>query len=171
MANTSQAELRNIVMALKSEFSVKVNWEPNKILGINLQYDRVKGITILHQRDKIHELEDLIDIEYNNNVKLPSMPIDNSVAWYKSNNKHDVPLNEEESSKYRTLLGKLMYIMTATRPDLCFAVSLLSRFNQNPLRKHMYGIVRTIKYLIATSDKQITFKRHPMEMYKLVAYI
>ena len=29
---------------------------------------------------------------------------------------------------YRELLGSLMYIMIATRPDICFAVSYLARF-------------------------------------------
>ena len=29
---------------------------------------------------------------------------------------------------YRELLGSLMYIMIATRPDICFAVSYLTRF-------------------------------------------
>ena len=36
---------------------------------------------------------------------------------------------------YRSLVGSLMYL-TTTRPDLMFAVSMLSRFMESPKKSH-----------------------------------
>ena len=37
-------------------------------------------------------------------------------------------LDKEDTSTYRLIVGKLMYAMVATRPDLAFAVAFASRF-------------------------------------------
>jgi hypothetical protein len=170
MANSSQVELRNIILCLKKEFSVKVTWEPKKILGINFRYERTNGFTTIDQKDKIEDLEKFLELEGNNRVNLPATPLDQSTSWFDVNKEIDKPLTEDESSLYRTLLGKIMYIMTASRPDICFAVSVLSRYTQNPMQKHLYGVKHVAKYLIATIDQKIIFKRQPFDVFKLVAY-
>ena len=35
----------------------------------------------------------------------------------------------DESFPYRSLVGSLMYVYQATRPDLSFAINILSRFS------------------------------------------
>ncbi|GKD35291.1 hypothetical protein Tco_1250800 [Tanacetum coccineum] len=50
-------------------------------------------------------------------------------------------MKEDGSSKvdatlYRSLVGKLLYL-TATRPDIMFVASLLSRFMHNPSQIHI----------------------------------
>uniref|UniRef100_A0A7N2L5Y3 Retrovirus-related Pol polyprotein from transposon TNT 1-94 n=1 Tax=Quercus lobata TaxID=97700 RepID=A0A7N2L5Y3_QUELO len=47
------------------------------------------------------------------------------------------PINDEEKRKmeyrpYAQVVGSIMYVMLCTRPDLSFAVSLVSRFQSNP---------------------------------------
>lgn len=37
---------------------------------------------------------------------------------------------------YRSLIGSLLYVATITRPDILFAVTFLSKFNENPREKH-----------------------------------
>ena len=37
---------------------------------------------------------------------------------------------------YRHLIGSLMYLMVATRPDLAFSLSKVSEFNNSPGRAH-----------------------------------
>ena len=52
-------------------------------------------------------------------------------------------------TKFRELIGSLMYLMTGTRPDICYVVTLLSRFMNSPLKIHMtlaLGILRYLKY-------------------------
>lgn len=41
-----------------------------------------------------------------------------------------------DETEYRKLVGSLLYL-TATKPDIMFAASLLARFMHNPTKKHM----------------------------------
>ncbi len=169
IANTVEYELNETLDKLQTSYKLKINRDLKRILGINVNYNRDHGITTIHQSDKIEEMAKLIEI--NDNDKLPTVPLNQSVRWFtsKETNENEI-LNEEESSWYRTLLGKAMYIMTATRPDICFSVSLLSRANKAPTRRHIQGITHLVKYLLNTLDWKITFKRHHPIRYKLLAY-
>ncbi|KAI5354098.1 hypothetical protein L3X38_006993 [Prunus dulcis] len=61
--------------------------------------------------------------------------------------------NENE---YRQIVGSLLYL-TATRPDIMFASSLLARFMHNPTRKHMGTAKRVLRYIQGTLDFGIEF--------------
>ena len=37
---------------------------------------------------------------------------------------------------YASAVGSLMYAMLSTRPDICFAVGLVSRYQSNPRTAH-----------------------------------
>ncbi|CAI7874628.1 unnamed protein product [Closterium sp. NIES-54] len=60
----------------------------------------------------------------------------------------------ESSGPYAELVGCLMYLMTCTRPDLAFPLSVLSRFvvtgRHRPI--HWTAAVRVAKYLATTSS-------------------
>jgi hypothetical protein len=46
------------------------------------------------------------------------------------------PLNPDEESQYRSMVGTLQYIATMTRPNLCYAASKLAKFMGTPTREH-----------------------------------
>ena len=48
--------------------------------------------------------------------------------------------------RYRRLVGKLIYL-TITRPDLSFAVGVVSQFMQSPCVGHWNSIIRILRYL------------------------
>lgn len=52
---------------------------------------------------------------------------------------------------YRSLIGSLLY-WTATRPNLMFAASFLSRFMHGPSQVHLGVTKRTLRYIKGTSD-------------------
>ncbi|XP_038981708.1 secreted RxLR effector protein 161-like [Phoenix dactylifera] len=58
----------------------------------------------------------------------------------------------------RSLVGSLMYL-TATRPDLMFAVSLISRFMESPRRIHWEVAKRILRYVRGTIDYGIHYAR------------
>ena len=37
---------------------------------------------------------------------------------------------------YLSVVRALMYLANNTRPDICFAVSLLTRFSSSPIKRH-----------------------------------
>ena len=59
---------------------------------------------------------------------------------------------------YKQIIGSLMYI-TTTRPDLQFAVSLLSRYMSRPTKLHLHAVKRVLRYLRDTEDYGIWYKR------------
>nr|XP_028962156.1 uncharacterized protein LOC114826248 [Malus domestica] len=63
--------------------------------------------------------------------------------------------NERE---YRQIVGSLLYL-TATRPDVMFAASLLARFMHNPTKKHMGTRKRVLRYIQGTIDFGIVFEK------------
>lgn len=64
---------------------------------------------------------------------------------------------EADASRYRSLVGSLLYL-TATRPDIMFATSLLSRFMQNPSQIHLGVGKRILRYLQGTKEYGIWYK-------------
>jgi hypothetical protein len=51
--------------------------------------------------------------------------------------------------RYSQMIGSLMYLASATRPDISFAVSKLSRFTSNPGDNHWHALERvTMEYEI-----------------------
>ena len=61
-------------------------------------------------------------------------------------------LNKEDNSKdfdpslYKSIFGSLMYL-TATRPDIMHAVSLISRFMERPKKAHWQAAKRILRYV------------------------
>eukprot|EP00253_Pinus_taeda_P033155 PITA_33155 len=71
-------------------------------------------------------------------------------------------LNKEDSSKdfdpnlYKSIVGSLTYL-TATTPDIMFAVSLISRFMERPKEAHWQATKRILRYVKGTKMLGILF--------------
>ena len=53
-----------------------------------------------------------------------------------------------------------MYIMLCVRPDICYSVGFLGRFQSNPSNEHWQLLKRVLRYLNGTKHKQLFFKRN-----------
>ena len=53
-----------------------------------------------------------------------------------------------------------MYLASATRPDISFAVSKLSRFMSNPGTDHWHALARVMRYLVGTMSYGIHYSGH-----------
>ncbi|KAG6524805.1 hypothetical protein ZIOFF_014749 [Zingiber officinale] len=60
---------------------------------------------------------------------------------------------------YRSLIGNLLYL-TATRLDLMYAASLLSRFMQSPSHFHLGAAKRVLRYVQGTTDLGLSFQKN-----------
>uniref|UniRef100_A0A2N9G457 Reverse transcriptase Ty1/copia-type domain-containing protein n=1 Tax=Fagus sylvatica TaxID=28930 RepID=A0A2N9G457_FAGSY len=61
----------------------------------------------------------------------------------------DTPVDRE---RYQKLVGKLIYL-SHTRPDIAFAVSVVSQFMHAPCEKHMEAVYRILRYLKSAPGK------------------
>ncbi|KAM7531655.1 hypothetical protein LguiB_035065 [Lonicera macranthoides] len=64
-----------------------------------------------------------------------------------------------DKGRYQRLVGRLMYL-AHTRPDISYALSIVSQFLHNPGEKHMQAVMRIISYLKATPGKGILFQKN-----------
>ena len=57
------------------------------------------------------------------------------------------------------MVGKLIYL-SHTRPNIAYAVGVVSRFMHRPQIHHMTAVMRILRYLKGTSDRGILFQKH-----------
>ena len=63
--------------------------------------------------------------------------------------------------RYSQVIGSLMYLGSATRPDISFAVSKLSRFVSNPGDDHWKALERVMRCLKRTMNYGIHCTGYP----------
>ena len=56
-----------------------------------------------------------------------------------------------EQSLYRSMIGSLLYL-TASRPDITFAVGVCARYQAEPKVSHINQVKRILKYVSGTCD-------------------
>ncbi|KAE8667521.1 Protein QUIRKY [Hibiscus syriacus] len=96
------------------------------------------------------------------NLKLTTLDYD-KIVQQDSEDVH----NLVEKSVYQRLIGRLIYL-TYTRPDITFAVNLLSQFMKQPKRSHMEAALRVVKYVKKEPGQGILLKSS--SIYQLLAY-
>ena len=58
---------------------------------------------------------------------------------------------------YASAMGSLMYAMLCTRPDICYSVGMVSRYQSNPGPKHWQAVKHILKYLRRTRDYMLVY--------------
>ncbi|GJZ64299.1 putative ribonuclease H-like domain-containing protein [Tanacetum coccineum] len=74
-------------------------------------------------------------------VKIASTPMETNKALLKDEEAADVDVH-----LYRSMIGSLMYL-TASRPDIMFAVYACARFQVTPKNSHLHVVKRIFRYL------------------------
>jgi hypothetical protein len=64
-----------------------------------------------------------------------------------------------DKGRYQRLVGKLIYL-SHTRPDIAYAVSVVSQFMHNPSEDHMDAVIRILRYLKGSPGKGLMFSRN-----------
>jgi hypothetical protein len=90
-------------------------------------------------------------------------PLPTDPTWFKKFNaavgdpdpKVQAKLAKKMQLTYRSGVGKLIWAMTTTRPDLAFASVKLSQANSAPDEHHYHGVKHALKYLYSTRDDGI----------------
>lgn len=72
--------------------------------------------------------------------------------------------NEGETKdqlRYSQIIGSLMYLASATRPEISFSVSKRSRFVSNPGDFHWHALERIMHYLKGTASYGLHYTGYP----------
>lgn len=65
------------------------------------------------------------------------------------------PISDAGVTTYRSGVGKLLYLVKLTRPDLASAICELSKFMSCPTSTHMHAMYCIIQYAVQTVDLQL----------------
>ncbi|GJU55141.1 putative ribonuclease H-like domain-containing protein [Tanacetum coccineum] len=121
---------------MKSRFQMSSIGELTFFLGLQVK-QKEDGIFI--SQDKyVAEILKKFDFA---NVKTASTPIETQKPLVKDEEASDVDVH-----LYRSMIGSLMYL-TASRPDIMFAVCACSRFQVTPKTSHLSAVKRIFRYL------------------------
>ena len=149
--NTTEV-IENTKMVLGKAFIMKDLGAPAMFLGINIDQN-LNGIKI-SLRDFIAKLSLDYDISKERILKTPVSPGLNAAETNSS------LLNEKDHSKYRSIIGSLLYLANTVRLDLAFGTSLLSRYVVSPREIHMKAAIRLLQYAVQTKDFYIQYCKH-----------
>ena len=75
-----------------------------------------------------------------------------------------------DAKRYREIVGSLIYVMTTTRPDVCYAVTKLAQHMANPFKVHETMAKHVLRYLKGTIDKELVFCKHTEQNMRLLGY-
>ncbi|KAK1612456.1 hypothetical protein QYE76_036129 [Lolium multiflorum] len=147
---TNMKVIHEVKSFLSKSFDMKDLGEADVILNIKLIKNE-SGITLTqsHYVEKILSRFGYID------SKPSSTPYDPSVTLRKNRR---IAIDQ---LRYSQIVGSLMYLASATRPDISFVVSKLSRFMSNPGTDHWHALDRVMRYLCGTMSYGIHYSGHP----------
>ncbi|GJU95182.1 putative ribonuclease H-like domain-containing protein [Tanacetum coccineum] len=134
--STKKAWCDEFEALMKGEFEMSAMGELTFFLGLQVQ-QRPDGIFI-SQNKYVKEILQKFDLE---NVRTATTPYEAQKP--KSKNEPDSPVNVH---LYRSMIGSLMYL-TASRPDIMFAVSACSRNQVTPTTSNLEAVKKIFKYL------------------------
>ena len=136
---------------LNQNFEMKDLGVADVILNIMLLRGGDGGITLLQS----HYVEKILDRFGYSDCKPSPTPYDPSVLIRK--NKGET----KDQLRYSQIIGSLMYLASATRPDISFSESKLSRFVSNPGDVHWHALERIMRYLKGTASYGLHYTGYP----------
>ncbi|KAH9704344.1 hypothetical protein KPL70_011418 [Citrus sinensis] len=147
--------LTTIKSWLAKQFDMKDLGEASYILGIKLLRDRKNKTLALSQAVYIDKILARFSME---NSKTGLLPFRHGITFSKDQS----PKTSEEIERMRQVpyaeaVGSLMYAMLCTRPGICFAVGMISRYQSNPGPEHWTAVKHIMKYLKRTKNYMLVY--------------
>ena len=140
---------------LGSCFSIKDLGEAAYILGIRIYRDRSRRLIGLNQSAYIDKILKRFKME---NSKKGLVPIQRGTILSTSQSPSSKVEQERMSGiPYASAIGSIMYAMICTRPDVSCALSMTSRYQQNPGDSHWMAVKNILKYLRNTKDMFLVY--------------
>jgi hypothetical protein len=132
-------------------FEMKYLGEADVILNIKLIKGENGGVTL----SQTHYVEKMLSqFGYSNSKPAPT-PYDASLVSRKN-----LRIMVDQL-RYSQIIGSLMYLASATRPDIAYAVSKLSQFVSNPGSEHGRALEQVMRYLVGTMNYGIHYSGDP----------
>jgi transposase InsO family protein len=137
-------------LQLESQFEMSELGEGDLTLFLKAECIKVPNGIFLTQRAYVHQVLELFGM-------LNCQPV-NTPMLEKLKLLTDMQEEPVDPTHYRCLVGKLIHL-THLRPDICFAVGVVSRFMANPQTSHLQAAKRILRYVAGTRNFGILYPR------------
>ncbi|KAL0313654.1 UNVERIFIED_CONTAM: Retrovirus-related Pol polyprotein from transposon RE1 [Sesamum calycinum] len=134
---------------LQKHFFTKDLGRPRYFLGIEIAHSK-HGVSLSQRKYACDLLQEAGLL----GTKSVDTPMDSNLDFWNDDGNY-----LEDKTKYRRLVGKLIYL-TVTRPDISFVVGSVSQFMDKPRSAHWEVALRILKYIKTSPGKGLLFKRH-----------
>ena len=134
---------------LNTKYGIKDLGKLSRYLGIEVIQGN--GSIKIHQEKYCNNL--LRRFNYTDKSNPCNIPMETTARFSINDGDRDT------NFPYREAIGGLMYLVTATRPDLSYAVGMLSRFVERPTSKHVGAVKKILRFLIGTKHRGITYTK------------
>ena len=149
----SKTEIQALKAALNGKFKMTDLGPCAYYLGMEVSRDRCRRVLRLSQRGYVEKV--LREFGYwRTDFRTIPMRVDHRLEAAPP----EYAASNVFKKKYQSAVGSLMYAMLGTRPDLAFAVSMVSRFAHNPTGTHWKAVEHIFGYLNKTLDFELVFR-------------
>lgn len=150
---------------LQKHFEITDNGEISGVLGINVDYNRGERRIRLAQTGYAASVLERFGMEDSKPVSTPLVP--NTTLSKTDEEGKAMP---GDKAWFASVVGSLMYLAVATRPDLSFAVGCLARFMSDPCEHHIVAAKRILRYLHGTKDLGLMYASSGTNHDQLLGY-
>jgi hypothetical protein len=138
--------------------------EKARYLGASIKQNRKLGKLEISQSTTIKEVVERFGLE---NAKAISTPMDNAkILCSQESDSEEGTLNRP----YRSAIGSMMYPSNTSRPDISYAVGILSRYLEKPKERHWTAAMRVLKYLKGTADLALIYEKCDQKQFELTGF-
>jgi len=146
---SSDALMSDVKQMLKSRFKMKDLGRLSYFLGIG--FEQGPGFVRMNQKRYICKILERFDMA---DCKPRSTPCEQK---FECTSGSEEPV---DPTRYREIVGSLVYAMTCTRPDLSYVVTKLSQHLSKPLRCHWVAAKHVLRYLKGTLDYSLCYRKN-----------
>lgn len=147
VAATHSEDIVELLNYLKENFEIKV-CEVGYFLGLEISIKQ-NGSIHLHQSTYAEKVLVKYGMDDSHPVAVPADTSINSIEMQKTMGAINFPFRES--------VGSLMYLAIATRPDISYAISSVSRYLENPNQAAVNAVKRILRYIRSTKSHGIIF--------------
>ncbi|MCH80809.1 copia-type polyprotein [Trifolium medium] len=146
ITGSQKPEIEKLKGKLKAEFEMTDLGKLSFFLG--MEFVEVLNGIVMHQQKYISELLDKFEMTECKPISNPS----------DTNSKLDECKDEEgvDPTLFRQMIGSLRYLCNS-RPDICYAVSVISKYMNKPKKSHLNAAKRIFRYVKGTMRYGLLF--------------
>ncbi|GJR64825.1 putative ribonuclease H-like domain-containing protein [Tanacetum coccineum] len=147
-ASTDPNDCDRFSNEMSSKFQMSMMGQISFFLGLQISQNP-RGIFI-NQSKYANEILKKFDLHKSDPVDTPMVE--------RTKLDEDLSGTPVDQTKYRSMIGSLMYL-TASRPDLVFAVCMCARYQSRPTKKHLEAVKRVFRYLQGTINMGLWYPK------------